>query len=54
MKTLYAKFLVFASCLSIPGMLTAQTPKPVLKVDLNIASRRAAEVNEFEYTTLAG
>lgn len=47
MKTFYTKFLVFASCLSIPGMLAAQTP--VLKVDLNIASRRAAEVNEFEY-----
>lgn len=49
MKTFYTKFLVFASCLSLPGMVTAQTPKPVLKVDLNISSRRAAEVNEFEY-----
>lgn len=49
MKTFYTKLLLFASCLSIPGIVTAQTPKPVLKVDLNIASRRAAEVNEFEY-----
>ncbi|ACU04991.1 hypothetical protein Phep_2792 [Pedobacter heparinus DSM 2366] len=49
MKPFYTKFLLFISYLSIPGMVMAQTNRPVLKVDLNVSSRRAAEVNEFEY-----
>lgn len=48
MKTQYTKLLLFVSCLSLPGMTLAQK-KPVLKVDLNVSSRRAAEVNEIEY-----
>ncbi|WP_316809999.1 Ig-like domain-containing protein [Pedobacter heparinus] len=49
MKPFYTTLLLFASCLCMPCMTMAQKPKPVLKVDLNVSSRRAAEVNEFEY-----
>lgn len=49
MKAYLTKSLLLASCL-LPGINVAQTAKPVLKVDFNVSSRRAAEVNEFEYT----
>lgn len=51
MRIYNSRLLLFlASCLSLPGMAIAQTKTPVLKVDLNISSRREAEVNELEFT----
>ncbi|WP_316767161.1 Ig-like domain-containing protein [Pedobacter frigiditerrae] len=49
MKTNYANLFVLVCC--IPAMAIAQ--KPVLKIDLNTAERRQAEVNELGYNPWA-
>ncbi|MEI6950310.1 Ig-like domain-containing protein [Paraflavisolibacter sp. H34] len=47
MKSSAALFCGLASCLLLPALSKAQTPQ--LKVDLNIADRREAEVNELGF-----